>query len=453
MSPWPWPPAWGTVAAVAAVLAGSFIMTQVLLTWMQHWRLRRIEDKSLQLCARGRAADAAPAGSEKRVPITIVTGFLGSGKTTLVNRVLTGTHGRRVVVIENEVGAISIDHELIDAARMADAPAGVLVLKNGCMCCSGESPGSELERVLDQLLSMTSVDGGTLPFEYVLIETSGLADPAPIAQVLWRHEMAGSPLVLDGVVALVDAAHVMRHLRPSGPFAFTRRRPEVEKQLAMADRVVLNKADLVSDAEISAVEAAVGAINPSAVLMRARHADVPIDALLDNAAFSEGVHLERKLQMLAAPVEADHGGASVGTVSLSCKGEVEWRRLQGWLQELVAARHEDLYRLKGVLAIAGEARRFVVHGIHAQVQGTYGGEWGATEERRCALVLIGRGLERAPLESAFLAARPDADVRGGRAGAPVDETPDAESQLCEPCEPPRPAADGFGARLRRGRTQ
>ena len=108
-APWPWPPAWGTVAAVAAVLAGSFIMTQVLLTWMQHWRLRRIEDKSLQLCARGRAADAAPAGSEKRVPITIVTGFLGSGKTTLVNRVLTGTHGRRVVVIAKEHRALGVD--------------------------------------------------------------------------------------------------------------------------------------------------------------------------------------------------------------------------------------------------------------------------------------------------------------------------------------------------------
>jgi G3E family GTPase len=268
------------------------------------------------------------------VPITIITGFLGSGKTTLVNRILRGDHGKRVVVIENELGAISLDHELIDTQRQSDAPVGVYILKNGCMCCSGESPGSELERVLDKLLDMTKVEGGSLPFDYVLIETSGLADPAPIAQVLWRHEMGDTPFFLDGIVSLVDAKHVLRHLRPTAPFAFARRRPEVEKQIAMSDRVVLNKADLAGEAELRAVEAAVEAVNRSATLMRASHADVPLGVLLDNEAYSNAQWLARKQQLLdpAAGEAAATHGAAVSCVCVGCTNDVVLPRLQAWLQ-------------------------------------------------------------------------------------------------------------------------
>ena len=160
---------------VAVVVVVSFVLTQLLLACLQRKRLQRIEEKSLSLCAK--------AGT-RQVPITVITGFLGSGKTTLVNRVLTADHGKRVVVIENELGSVSIDHSLIDEERQKAAPHGVLVLKNGCMCCSGESPGGELERVLDKLLEMLRVEQGALAFDYVLIETSGLADVGPILQVL-----------------------------------------------------------------------------------------------------------------------------------------------------------------------------------------------------------------------------------------------------------------------------
>lgn len=237
---------------VAAVVIGSFVLTQILVHFLQRRRLERIERKSLELCetvpagsnrtaaqADGSAKPPAVAGN---VPITIVTGFLGSGKTTLVNRMLTSNeHGLRIAVIENELGAISIDHALIDGERQAHMPEGVLVLKNGCICCSGETPGSELERVLDKLLEMGRLEGGSLPFDCVVIETTGMADPSPMLQILYRREMAGSRFYLDALICVIDCKHVLRHLRPSGPFGFARRRAEVEKQLALADRVILNK--------------------------------------------------------------------------------------------------------------------------------------------------------------------------------------------------------------------
>jgi G3E family GTPase len=272
---------------VSSVL-GSFVVAQLLLAWMQHLRMGRIELKSKELCESAAAGGSSAGVAPQSIPITIITGFLGSGKTTLVNRILTGDHGRRILVIENELGAISIDHALIDEAKQASAPAGVVVLKNGCMCCSGESPGSELERVLDKLLEMGRVGGaggrtsghsqGThggsaaqaasvgLPFDYVLIEMSGLADPGPVMQVLWRQKMAHSPFYLDGVVTVVDACNVLRHLRPTGAFAFTRSRHEAEKQVAVADRLIVNKVDLVADSDdtMEAVEDALTQLNAAA---------------------------------------------------------------------------------------------------------------------------------------------------------------------------------------------
>ena len=264
---------------VAVLLVGSFLVTHVLVSWLQRMRLRRIERKARSLCEEASVPATCATESTRRVPVTIVTGFLGSGKTTLVNRVLASPdHGLRVLVIENELGAISIDHELIDRSRQAAMPEGLIVLKNGCMCCSGETPGSELERVLDKLLEMSKLavlnaeaeassdqpdaltvtnttaaaaattaamtaattaatTEATLPFDHVLIETTGLADPAPIVQVLARREMAASAFYLDAVVTVVDAANVLRHLRPTGPFGFTRRRAEAEKQVCSLPRL------------------------------------------------------------------------------------------------------------------------------------------------------------------------------------------------------------------------
>lgn len=366
----------------------SLVITQLLLACLQRKRLQRIEEKSLSLCTKA---------TSRQVPITVVTGFLGSGKTTLVNRVLTADHGKRIVVIENELGSVSIDHSLIDVARQKDAPHGVIVLQNGCMCCSGESPGGELERVLDKLLEMLKVEQGALAFDYVLIETSGLADVGPILQVLWRHEMANAPFFLDGVVTLLDAKHIMRHLRPaSSALAFVRRRPEAEKQLALADRVVLNKADLATSAELDEVRAAVRAINATAGLLVAERAEVPLEQLLDLKAFSSA-RWEAALQQ--PNLTAMHG-ASVSCICLQ-GAAVVLPALQGWLQRLVDARHEDLFRVKGVLAVHGYEHRFVMHGVHAQLQGQFDRPWREGEERTSTLVLIGNRLDQLEMQRAF----------------------------------------------------
>ena len=419
---------------VLGVVVGSFVLTQLLVAFFQRRRLERIERKSLQLC--GTAADAAASDGaadaatsdadttaiaddrDQRVPITLITGFLGSGKTTLVNRVLTSMeHGLRIAVIENELGAISIDHALIDQERQAQMPEGVLVLKNGCMCCSGETPGSELERVLDKLLEMGRLEGGSLPFDCVLIEMSGLADPSPIVQILYRREMGGSRFYLDGVVCVVDSQHVLRHLRPTGPFAFVRRRAEAEKQIGLADRVVLNKWDLIAcEAEHgAAVREGVRAVNASAALLPATRGDVPLGQILQLHAFDSARWLAclSEIEAAAAAAVGSRHAASVVCVSLEAVRPLSLAKLQAWLQQLAAARHEDLYRLKGVLAIAGHDERFVLHGVHAQIVGQFERPWAPGEARHSALVVIAHQIDRHALAADFEACQePTAEEDG-----------------------------------------
>ena len=438
---------------LAAALVVSYAATHMLVVWLQRLRLSRIESKSRALCGEDVAA-ASGDGSIRRVPITLITGFLGSGKTTLVNRVLTSPdHGLRVLVIENELGAVSIDHALIDNTKQAALPDGVVVLKNGCMCCSGETPGSELERVLDKLLEMGQLDHGKLddsrlpadvsgngtvgervgstapvaelPFDYVLIETTGLADPSPIVQILARREMERSRFYLDAVVAVVDAANVLRHLRPSGPFGFVRRRAEAEKQIALADRIILNKVGLLCGQPAAGAEgdqqartggeaggsealapvlAAVRRVNASAGVLHADYADVPLSELLDLRAFSSA----RWLSHAAADAEERYAhdaahAASVTCVSLTLDAPIALPRLQAWLQRLMEKRHEDVYRIKGVLAIAGAPERFVLHGVHADVHGAFERPWAPGEVRSSSLVVIGHRLDRDELTAAFRA--------------------------------------------------
>jgi len=385
-----------SVGKVAAVLLVTFILSQLLLSWLHAVRAKRIDRKVAQLCEQSPKHECQSNPPES-LPVTLITGFLGSGKTCLVNRILAGDHGQRILVIENELGAISIDHELIDEQAQKNAPSGVIVLKNGCMCCTGESPGSELERVLDKLLDFSQGDSASLVFDRIVIETTGMADPSPIIQVLLRSEMNGARFRLDGVVTVVDAKNLMRHISPQGPAGFLRHRPEAEKQIAMADLLLINKVDLVDSAAMVALTCALGQLNAAAKQLRASHAAVPWKYVFEPEL--DAVGLAQRRQAALSSDGAAHG-PRVSCVTLTAADDVPLDALQAWLQRLVQERHEDLYRIKGSLAIAGEARKFVVHGIHADIQGTLGGEWGG-EPRSSVLVLIGHKLPAERLEKEF----------------------------------------------------
>jgi G3E family GTPase len=183
-------------------MLATFLLSNGIAWWLEGRRRLRILEKTKRLAA----------ASTFKTPVTIVTGFLGSGKTTLVNRILTShDHGKRIVVIENEVGALSIDDKILRASEQEKSTAGIFVMKNGCMCCSGDGAGPELERVLNHLLELLDQH----EFGHVVIETSGLADPAPIMQTFFSHNMCGGRFVLDGVVTIVDAKNIWSHIQES----------------------------------------------------------------------------------------------------------------------------------------------------------------------------------------------------------------------------------------------
>ena len=198
----------------------------------------------------------------KKIPVTVLTGFLGSGKTTLLNRILTENHGKRIAVIENEFGEIGIDHALV-----INAEEEVFEMNNGCICCTVRG---DLIRILGNLMKRRD------KFDHILVETTGLADPGPVAQTFFVDDELRDLFSLDGIVTLVDAKHVLLHLEDSN---------ECKEQIAFADVLILNKTDLVSEQELEALERRVSSMNSMARVIRAKNADVPIPAVLDVGGF------------------------------------------------------------------------------------------------------------------------------------------------------------------------
>ena len=272
---------WRDWAGLACLLLVTFFLSNIIAWQLERARQRRIADKTRRLAA----------ASSIKTPVTIVTGFLGSGKTTLVNRILMShDHGKRIVVIENEAGALSIDDQILRASEQEKQAAGIFVMKNGCMCCSGDGAGPELERVLNHLLELRDEHD----FDYVLIETSGLADPAPIMQTFFGHEMCSGRFVLDGVVALVDAKNIWGHIGADNSrwWAHT---SEAYRQIAHATTIVLNKVDLARSASqasnvtghtLERLQDVLRQVNVHAQIVRAEHGDVSLDLIFDQEAFA-----------------------------------------------------------------------------------------------------------------------------------------------------------------------
>ncbi|MBL8211842.1 MAG: GTP-binding protein [Bryobacterales bacterium] len=443
------------------------------------------------------------ASSADRVPVTVLTGFLGSGKTTLLNRILTENHGKRIAVIENEFGEVGVDNELI-----VNAEEEIFEMNNGCICCTVRG---DLIRILGNLMKRRD------RFDHIMIETTGLADPAPVAQTFFVDDEMKQRLALDGIVTLVDTKHIWQHIDDSD---------EAKEQVAFADVILLNKIDLVAPPDVDKLEARIREMNPAAKIYRTHDAVVDMDKILGLGGFNldralqvdpmflepeypfewggvydlgTGVHdfvmqdgPDPAMNLVVMPVPGSdyaglesaqldavlsfssdekvaapgdtilpghdlyqlrleetgekrfritietagayalftehhpeefgavlHGSGAlqpavskaykpdhehdeqVSSVGLSVPGDLDQKKLNNWLRELLMEKGPDIFRMKGVLSIAKDSRRFVFQGVHMLFDGRPDREWGA-EPRHNSFIFIGRNLDRAALTEGFL---------------------------------------------------
>ncbi|KJS15017.1 MAG: cobalamin biosynthesis protein CobW [Hoeflea sp. BRH_c9] len=348
------------------------------------------------------------------IPVTVLTGYLGAGKTTLLNRILSEPHGKRYAVIVNEFGEIGIDNDLI-----VESDEEIYEMNNGCVCCTVRG---DLIRVVEGLMRRPG------RFDAIIVETTGLADPVPVAQTFFMDEDVRAKTKLDAVVALVDALHLPARLKDSR---------EAEDQIAFADVVILNKTDLVTPEELDRIERTVRAINPSARIHRTERAAVPLDAVLDRGAFDLSRALDNDPHFLdhdhpdhACGPDCDHDhdhhghdhhhhghdhhshhdhaapsaihDLTIQSVSLR-GGPLNPKRFFPWIEKITQLEGPNILRLKGIIAFEDDADRYVIQGVHMIVEGDHQRPWKEDEKRESRIVFIGRDLDREKLERTFLA--------------------------------------------------
>jgi G3E family GTPase len=340
---------------------------------------------------------SAPPSSEK-IPVTVLTGYLGAGKTTLLNRILSEPHGKKYAVIVNEFGEIGIDNDLV-----VGADEEVFEMNNGCICCTVRG---DLVRILDGLMRRKG------KFDAIIVETTGLADPAPVAQTFFIDENVGRKTRLDAVVTVADAKWLKDRLKDA---------PEAKNQIAFADVVLINKTDLVSPAELDEVEARIRGINRYAKLHKTERAQVPLDEVLSRNAFD----LDRILHLEPEFLEGDghdhdhghgdgrghahhHAGGlkhyhdeEMQSISLKSDQPLDADRFFPWVQDLVQKEGPSILRCKGILSFKNDDERFVFQGVHMILDGDHQRPWHDGEPRESRIVFIGRNLPEEKIRRGF----------------------------------------------------
>jgi len=335
-----------------------------------------------------------------KIPVTVLTGYLGAGKTTLLNRILSEPHGKKFAVIVNEFGEIGIDNELI-----VNADEEVFEMNNGCICCTVRG---DLVRIIDGLMRRKG------KFDAIIVETTGLADPAPVAQTFFMDEQVGAKTKLDAVVTVADAKWLNERLKDA---------PEVKNQIAFADVILINKTDLVSPAELNEIEARIRAINPYARLHRTERAKIDIAEVLGRNAFD----LDRILDIEPAFLEVaeehahthehdhSHGGhdhvvhhglkhyhdEDMQSVALRTDKPLNPDKFFPWVQDLVATDGPSILRCKGILSFKDDPERFVFQGVHMILDGDHQRPWKADEVRNSRIIFIGRNLPEEKIRTGF----------------------------------------------------
>jgi len=340
-----------------------------------------------------------------KTPVTVLTGYLGAGKTTLLNRILSEPHGKKYAVIVNEFGEIGIDNDLI-----VNADEEVFEMNNGCICCTVRG---DLIRIIDGLMRRKG------KFDAIIVETTGLADPAPVAQTFFVDEEVGKKTRLDAVVTVADAKWLKDRLKDA---------PEAKNQIAFADVILVNKTDLVDEADLQEVEARIRGINPYARLHRTQRSQIALDQVLDRKAFDLDRILDIEPDFLHGDGHDhdhdhhhghdhhhhhDHGHHHHGvkhyhdeemqSISLSTDKPLDPDKFFPWIQKLVAEDGPAILRSKGILSFKDDPQRFVFQGVHMILDGDHQRPWKEGEKRESRIVFIGKKLPEEKIRKGFAA--------------------------------------------------